>query len=227
MLFSYIVHVYQEVFLMKFKVFLEGVDLADKPITDVWPINKHFYDFSTDQGKRDYESDLADWRSFMQQRRSRKVVFEKQISEPFEITCWRGCSARTLERNTIDIKSGYRILHGDKSIENILWFTHSLQSKDYGKNYALSYAEDFLITYPLKATKHFVIKKYDDGKIEYLAPPNMKDKIDSVSASRFFMTENSIYEVPEGWFFTWQIQKHLGCSHAIKVSDSMIKSTQS
>lgn len=205
---------------MAFKRFFEN-ELLKKPITNLWPLNKNFYDMSSVRGRKEYEDDLKSYFANKTDVGRRKIISEKTVSEPYEITCWRGCDPRSLKRDTIDVGPGFRIMHGRNAMEGILWFAHSLQQDDPFE-FAKSYAGGILITYPLKAIKHVLVKTYDDGKVENTMPEELASQIQVNNESRYLAAGNAVYEVPEGWFFTWQVQKHLGCRNPIKVMNSMI-----
>ena len=206
---------------MRFRNYIENT----RPITDFWPINKSMYDLTTDNGKKDYQSDVKDALDFYKRRETRQLVSTQRKSEQSVITCWRGFDERSLERDTIEQGNGYRVLHGKSAMENILWFTHSLQGSVEPEEYARSHAQDYLVTYPLRVTKHFDLVTYSDGKTEQKIPEEML-KIDGSQKSRFLPLMGKVYEVPEGWFFTWQVQKHLGCSVPLKIMDSMIENVK-
>jgi hypothetical protein len=206
---------------MRFRDYIENT----RPITDFWPINKSMYDLTTDRGRKEYESDVefySDIHRKVQADKLRKLVSTQRKSEPYVITCWRGFDKRSLERDTVEQGNGYRVLHGKSAMESILWFTHSLQGSIEPEQYARSHAEDYLITYPLQAVKHYDLVTYDNGKTEMKVPAEMQG-MDGSQKSRFMPTIDKVYEVPEGWFFTWQVQKHLGCSVPLKIMDSMIE----
>lgn len=205
---------------MKFKQFFEN-QVKQTPITDLWPLNKFFYDMSTAEGKKAYDDDLKAYFDNKNRRDSRKIISEKLISSPYQITCWRGSDAKSLKRDTVDVGPGYRVMHGTKAMEGILWFAHSLQ-QDNPYEFARAYARGVFITYPLEAIKHVLVKTYDNGEVENIMPPELASKVDQSNASPYFSAGNAIYEVPDGWFFTWQVQKHLGCKKPIKILDSMI-----
>lgn len=210
---------------MKFKSFVKNYDLFEREITDFWPVNKAMFNMQSPEGKKEYEDALKDYFDMFQNRNQRKLVSEQKISEPYKITCWRGCDEMTLKRDTIEVQNDYIVLHGTRAMEGILWFTHSLQSMEIDpEQYAVSHAEDYLITYFLNATRHYVLKKYDNGESERDIPQEISKQNVSSESSRFLLTNGSAYEVPEGWLFTWQIQKHLGCSKPLKVMKNMIKS---
>lgn len=203
----------------------ENGSFLGKQITDRWPINKAMFNMSSPIGRKEYEDALKDYFDMHQRMNQRKLVSEQNVSEPFTITCWRGCDARSLERDTIEVGQGYRVLHGKEAMEGILWFAHSLQGASVdSEDYARHYAKDFLITYPLKATRHYIMKKFNDGDIEYDVPPEIMNQIKISEASRFMIIGGKAYEVPDGWFFTWQVQKHIGCHKPLRILDSMIES---
>jgi hypothetical protein len=203
--------------------FKEWLLAEDKPITNVWPVNKSMFDMSSEEGRKEYQDALEYYFSFKKDR-NRKLVSEEGKTEPYTIMCWRGCDKRSLERDTVEIGKGYRVLSGKDAMEGILWFTHSLQRKDLGgKEYSDRYAKDYLITYPLEAACLYTLRTYDNGETEEVVPPEILEQFKLSNRSNYFLSSGRAYQVPEGWFFTWQNEKHLACSKPLKIYDNMIK----
>ncbi len=190
-------------------------------------LNKHMYDMSSDKGRQEYERDLADLQQMMASRNKRQVVSQKEISEPIVITCWRGFDERSLTRDTVSITQNGRVLSGNKAMEGILWFTHDKQRSNFDpKEYALHHAEDYLLTYPLQATKHYQATQYSDGTVENSIPERFANEIQSSSESQITAMDGVVYELPKGWSFTWQVQKHIGCRIPIKITNDMLQNVK-
>lgn len=190
-------------------------------------LNPYMYDMTTEKGRKEYEDDLAHAQELMQRRQDRgHIVSRKLQSEPVTITCWRGGPESDFQRDIVQQGNGWIDLGGENAMEGILWFTHSLQTpSEMGFNpreYALSHAEDYLITYPLKAIKHYDVVTYSSGETEKDLPDEYMDRVERAALSSFAAMHNCVYEVPKPWKFTWQLQKHLGTTQ-VRVFDSMIE----
>lgn len=204
---------------MNFRSFLE----SGIKVTDIWPVNKAFYDMDSPEGREQYDNDLKYALARMEKRRRMTVVSEKVVEEPYVITCWRGFDQRSFER---DARSGNGkiILRGERAMEGMLWFTHSLQPRDLQpKEYALSHARDdgYLLTYPLKCRRSFKITRYDDGS-EIVDVPD-GTKINQTELRSSDNIAGKFYELPEGWYFTWQVQRHIGFKGDLEIEASMLK----
>ena len=164
--------------------------------------------------------DAADFEKY----KNRKEVSRVSKTENITIKCWRGTSKENFDKQVIDKGSNYFVLDGSKSYEKGLWFTHELQRGyvDDPEQFATNYAKDFLIEYPLSVKKHYDIVTYDDGKTSNEAPKD-SDQIIETELSNKLYQYNAVYELPDGWFFTWQIQKHLLCTKPLMIQSNMIK----
>lgn len=191
-------------------------------VTDHWPVNKATYDMDSPKGRRQYEIDLADRLEGLG-RPPRKVASERLVREPYTITCWRGFDARSFERDVRE-EGGEMLIGGDRAMEGMLWFTHSLQSPgSEPKEYALSHArgDGYLLTYPLKCTKSHKLIKYDDGSEMSEAPDGHGE--DQTQLRGRAVLDGRLYELPPGWFFTWQVQKHIGFKGVLQISWDMLE----
>lgn len=204
---------------MNFRSFLE----SDIKVTDFWPVNKAFYDMDSPEGREQYDKDLKDALAMVERRRRIKVVSEKVVEEPYVIMCWRGFDQRSFERDAMS-RNGKIILRGERAMEGMLWFTHSLQPRDLRpKEYALSHARDdgYLLTYPLRCRRSFKITKHDDGSEITDVPDGIK-----INQTELRSADNiggKFYELPEGWYFTWQVQRHIGFRGELEIEESMLK----
>ena len=157
--------------------------------------------------------------------KNRKEVSRVSKTDNITIKCWRGTSKENFNNQVIDKGSNYFVLDGSKSYEKGLWFTHELQRGyvDDPEQFATNYAKDFLIEYPLSVKKHYDIVTYNDGKISNEAPKDSENKIIQTELSDKIRQYGAVYELPDGWFFTWQIQKHLLCTKPLMIQSNMIK----
>lgn len=204
---------------MNFRSFLE----SEIRITDTWPVNKAFYDMDSLEGRRQYDDELKDALARVERGRKRKVVSEEVVEEPYVITCWRGFDQRSFERDATS-QNGKMVLRGDKAMEGMLWFTHSLQPGDLRpREYALAHARDdgYLLTYPLKCKRSFKLVKYDDGYEFTDVPDGLRSNQTELRGSDNI--GGKFYELPAGWYFTWQVQKHIGFKGELSVEESMIR----
>lgn len=98
-----------------------------------------------------------------------------------------------------------------KSEQGVLWFSRSL-------DVALGRGEH-LLTYPLTVTKHFQKVNLSNGS----SYEDVPDEILSLSKP----TENCRFyggiELPEGWLFSYKVEKHIICTKDISVATGMIK----
>lgn len=206
---------------MHFKKWLSESDIK---VTDRWPVNKATYDMSDPQERKRYEDDLAQALERMSNRK--KMVFEKDVEEPYVITCWRGFDQRSYDRDVIK-NDGRILMDSSRAMEGIFWFTHSLQSpSDFSgeggpKEHAILYAnkngKGYLLTYPLRCVRYYKLISYDDGSSEEKFPEDSeKNNI-----------HGKAYDLPEGWFITWQVQKFMGFKGVLSIDKSMIQMVSS
>lgn len=191
-------------------------------VTDTWPVNKFMYDMDDPKDRRRYEMDLQD-RLEALGKPPKKVVSEKLMREPYTITCWRGFDARSFERD-VEERGGKMFIKGDRAMEGMLWFTHSLQPRHEfdPKEYAIGHArgDGYLLTYPLACERRYKLVSYEDGSSSSEAPDERVNQTE-LSDKGFFW--GSLYDLPPGWFFTWQIQKHIGFKGLLKIDESMLE----
>lgn len=199
-----------------FRDWLEG-----REITDRWPVNKLFYNMDDPADRRRYEDDVR----LALKVRDRKIVSERLVREPYEITCWRGFDSRSLERDSFR-RGEDLFLRGDRAMEGMLWFTHSLQPGHlHPREYALSHArEGYLLTYPLSCVRSYKEIRYDDGGETWDVPEGTKVDQTELGSSGIF--GGRLYELPRGWNFTWQVEKHIGFKGSLKISESMLERVQ-
>ena len=171
----------------------------------------------------------------LNKRYSSKEKKRKTKSVPVTIMCWRGFDESVLDRDMLNKNSTSVMISPYQNQERLLWFTNSLQQAgielsespiDYAKHYATKgHNVGYLLTYPLQATKHYDEVEYEDGNRRIEAPQELADKIRNLhtEASPYRNYHGAIYELPKGWVFTWQNEKHIGCQIDIKVDQKMLQ----
>jgi hypothetical protein len=190
---------------LNFRDFFEGV-------------NKGMFNMDDPEDRTRYEDAVR----LFDKAKSRKVVSERVVKEPYEITCWRGFDERSFLRDARR-EGGRLLLGGDRAMEGMLWFTHSLQPRWMfdPMEYAMSRAGEggYLLTYPLKCSRSFRRTVYDDGS-DYQESP---ESVNATELNRRAVLGGSLYELPEGWYFTWQTEKHIGFKGELEIDESMLR----
>jgi len=163
----------------------------------------------------------------------KQVIKTVRRIESVVVNCYRGFPYRSLERDLIDEDQDYITLSPREMQEGIIWFTNSLQHRGLElsvspQEYAESYVGDggFLLTYPLKCTKHYNELHYGKGETSNEAPKELVEKITHTGQGRLRNMGNAVYELPEGWMFTWQIEKHIGCQTDLTFRRDMLTEIQ-
>lgn len=146
------------------------------------------------------------------------IISEEQITEEETINLYRGFD---INKND-DIANAFKktptgdyILSPKKCEGGVLWFSSDLQINPM----QYSGGGDYLLTYPLTIKKHYIKTTYDDGKIHNIAIDN---DIDPTKNSKYMDNGNCVYELPDGFYFSYKTQKHIICDKEIEISPSMI-----
>jgi len=103
------------------------------------------------------------------------------------------------------------VLDPNKSEQGALWF--SLQTDD------AKWRGPWLVTYPLKVIKHIERVYYDDGSTYDDIPKQIKNVCEPIENCRFY----SGIELPEGWFFSYKVEKHIICTIPLKINRDMLQ----
>ena len=163
-------------------------------------------------------------------RSPRKQVIKKiRKVESVTVNCYRGFPYRSLERDLVDEDQEHITLSPQRAQEGILWFTNDLQRQGLElsvgpKMYAENLVGDggFLLTYPLKCTKHYNEVHYGQGEIANESPEELVEKITHTGEGQLRSLGNAVYELPAGWMFTWQVEKHMGCQTNLTINRNML-----
>lgn len=160
----------------------------------------------------------------------KKEIRRQRKSDPVTVNCYRGFPYRSLERDLVDRDADYIVISPEQAQEGILWFTNDLQKQGLElsvspKEYAESYVGDggFLLTYPLEATKHYDEIYYGNGETSTEAPDDLLEGIPRTGEGPLRHAYGGVYELPDGWKFTWQVEKHIGCEIPLRVDRSMLQ----
>jgi hypothetical protein len=162
-------------------------------------LNPLMYDLETEEGRRQYEDDLA-WFKELQSRPTPKEVKRENRKEPLVLTCWTGMSPEHLDRLTVESGRNSRVLDPEKSRSRAIWFTH--QHITGGKEYAQNHNDGILITYPLETTAYYDVVTYDDGNVQEEPNQELSDEVDPRVESPWRILGKKVVGVPEGWTFS-------------------------
>jgi len=135
---------------------------------------------------------------------SRQVVRkDPPQQEPVTLTLYHGSKWEEL--------SDGLVLDPNKSEQGALWFS---RRPDDAK-----WRGPWLVTYPLQATKHVERIHYDDGSTYDDVPEQIHAACEPTENCRFY----GGIELPEGWFFSYKVEKHIICTVPLKISPDMLQ----
>jgi hypothetical protein len=133
---------------------------------------------------------------------------------PYHLDLYRGFDA---DLDSLEQRDGGLVLSPRKSEQGLIWFTHKLINGYNPIEYVTGRGE-YLLTYPLDCVRHVERKIYDDGSYYDAIPQVIQDVTDPTSNCKFYMG----IELPEGWIFSYKMEKFIGCGIEILVSPDMI-----
>tara|TARA_R110000751_G_scaffold132023_3_gene234443 strand:- start:231 stop:737 length:507 start_codon:yes stop_codon:yes gene_type:complete len=110
-----------------------------------------------------------------------------------------------------------------KSEQGMMWFSHSLVRlntpyKEYALSHASKWDNGYLLTYPLKCTKHYQTKVYSDGTTYDAIPDEILDMTNPTEDCNLHMG----IELPNGWVFSYKHEKFIGCTKYLYVDSDML-----
>jgi hypothetical protein len=130
------------------------------------------------------------------------------------LTLYRGFDPHTAKQEGDSF-----ILSPERSEQGMLWFTHDLIGGHYNPiEYAAGHGSLFL-TYPLHCKRHVETAHWSDGTESDSTPDYFHSKVEPTENCRFHMG----YELPEGWVFSYKMEKFVGCTHTLRVPKSMVR----
>lgn len=115
-------------------------------------------------------------------------------------------------------ENNYYILSPKRSEQGLMWFTHKFIVHYNPIEYAANHGNYFL-TYPLKCKKHIQTTTWSDGQTQETTPDEFHKLETPTENCRYY---NGI-ELPEGWVFSYKMEKFIGCSKELKITKEMIK----
>ena len=127
-------------------------------------------------------------------------------------TIYRGFDA---EIDKIDkTPDGKFILDPKKCEQNSLWFSDRRADAE-GRG-------EFILEYQLPCVKHSQKKIRDDGSSFDVVPEEIEAQTEPTENCRFHMG----VELPEGWFFSYKVQKYIICTIKIEIEQGSVSKDQ-
>lgn len=131
--------------------------------------------------------------------------------EPITLTLYRGFDASL---NELERSGDGFILSPHKSEQGVIWFSRNIEDANW--------RGQWLLTYPLQVIKHTERVYYDDGSHSDDIPDSVHAQCSPSENCRFY----GGIELPEGWFFSYKVEKHIVCSIPIRVTEDMLQRVQ-
>lgn len=146
-------------------------------------------------------------------------VIKKEVKVvPYSLTLYRGFDA---DLNSLKQDEQFYYLSPERSEQGQMWFAHAFINAYNPLQYAKNHGS-LLLTYPLDVKKHIQVNHSQDGKSHNSVP----DYFNELSVP----TENCRYyagiELPDGWIFSYKMEKFIGCSLKLKVPKNSIVPVQ-
>ena len=126
-----------------------------------------------------------------------------------------------VDLNTLEREGNFYILSPKRSEQGMMWFTHRFINHYNPIQYAAGHGDLFL-TYSLRCKKHIQTIRWSDGETQETTPQEILDKNIPTENCRFY----SGIELPEGWVFSYKMEKFIGCSIKLKVTKDMIRKSK-
>lgn len=146
-----------------------------------------------------------------------KEVSRETISEPYVLMLYRGFD---FNPDKIEVRGEKYVLSPKKSEQGMMWFAHKLQNTSTSPIEYVKGRGAYILEYPLEIRKFYDLVKLDDGR-ERIEPPKGMDFPDPTQNQRV-MCSGACYELPEGFVFSYKIEKFIGCTMDLLVDPCMI-----
>tara|TARA_Y100000034_G_scaffold42710_2_gene52294 strand:- start:16187 stop:16741 length:555 start_codon:yes stop_codon:yes gene_type:complete len=147
-----------------------------------------------------------------------KAVSTQRQTEPYRFDLYRGFDA---DLTTLEKQGDNYVLSPKQSEQGMLWFTHHFVRGYNAVDYVTGRGE-WLLTYPLQATKHYDKVVYEDNSVETRSPDEIVSKAEPTENSEFACFGAYCLELPRGWYWTYKTEKFIGTSNKIVVAPGMI-----
>ena len=179
----------------------------------------NFKKFLEDNLWDDFFKDIKEdnlWDDFFKDIKHSQVV-KKDTSKvsDYVLELYRGFN---LNLDELKKEGNYYILSPKKSEQGLIWFTHKFIVHYNPIEYAAGHGNYFL-TYPLHCKKHTQTITWSDGHTTEQTPEEFQKKEVPTSNCRFYYG----IELPEGWVFSYKMEKFIGCSQEIRITKDMIR----
>jgi hypothetical protein len=142
------------------------------------------------------------------------VISQENKIIPYKLTLYRGFYG-----NLEDLKqdNNYYYFSPEGGQQGFLWFTHLFINHynpiEYAKNHGI-----WLLKYPLMVKKHIEINTQENGEQFNSIPDYFHNMVNPTANNRFY----SGIELPEGWFFSYKMEKFIVCEKEIKAKKSWV-----
>lgn len=147
--------------------------------------------------------------------RREEVSTDPPTRKPLTLMLYRGFD---VDLNQLQKSGNGYILSPHRSQQGAMWFTHQFIS-GYDPIQYVSGRGSHLLTYPLQCFKHRQVVHYNDGSTYEQIPDNIIAQTTPSENCRFYMG----IELPEGWMFSYKMEKFIICTIPITVTPDMIK----
>lgn len=164
-----------------------------------------------ENGYKDAWSMFDDFRSVP---RPKLVKIDPSTVIPYELELYRGFDANI---DDIHRRGDKYVLSPQKSEQGLLWFTHKLINGYDPIDYVKGRGK-YLLTYKLKCNRHIQRKTFDDGSTFDSIPDETLKLTDNTSNCKYYMG----IELPDGWIFSYKMEKFIGCGIDLLVDRDMI-----
>lgn len=133
----------------------------------------------------------------------------------FVLQLYRGFDA---DMESMEGEDQSYVLSPKRSEQGLIWFTHQF-TKITGSpiQYAASHGSLFL-TYPLQCCRHVQTVHWSDGSTHTAIPDEILQQTKQTENCRFHMG----IELPDGWVFSYKVEKFVGCSMKLRISQGML-----
>lgn len=155
------------------------------------------------------------WNAFDDIQPRQVIQTDPPASKPVTLTLYRGFNANL---ESLQQSGGSYVLSPSRSEQGVLWFTHNLIN-GYNPVEYVKGRGNYLLTYPLRCKYHYQTYHYKDGSTGEQTPEEITKQTETASNCRFYRG----YELPQGWFFSYKVEKFIICDHDLIVSSHMLK----
>lgn len=146
----------------------------------------------------------------------RNTIVDRGVptQQPTVLELYRGFD---VDVDSLEKQGQHLILSPDKSEQGLIWFTHNL-IRGYNPKEYVQGRGSHILTYPLQCVRHIQELKWSDGSVSTTIPDEIQDLAQPTENCRYHMG----YELPEGWVFSYKMEKFVGCGIKLKITPDML-----